>query len=93
MNSEPTGYECLDQLITSLRRDGRSADAATLHALLHESAWTTSSEMLGQLGEALRSIERDAASDASAPSLSPETKLHLDHCFELVQRAWPDFRR
>ena len=43
-------YAAVDLLIEELRTDGHKADADELHVLMHEMAWTTGSELLGELG-------------------------------------------
>ncbi len=58
MASKNVSYECFDELAASLRNDGLSDEADRLHVLLHEVAWTTGSEMLGELGQELKRIER-----------------------------------
>jgi hypothetical protein len=51
MGSDPqTGYECFDELIRRLRAEGHVAPADKLHRLPHEVAWTTGSELIGELG-------------------------------------------
>ena len=43
-------YATVDLLIEDLRASGHKADADELHVLMHEMAWTTGSELLGELG-------------------------------------------
>ena len=43
-------YATIDLLIEELRTSGHKADANELHVLMHEMAWTTGSELLGELG-------------------------------------------
>ena len=44
------GYECFDELIRRLRAAGSSDAARRLDDKLHGTAWTTSSELIGELG-------------------------------------------
>ena len=78
-----TGYECFDELTHQLRAEGCEETAGKLHALLHETAWTTSSELLGELGLAILDFER------SVSAVSPELKRRIETCMSLVRRAWP----
>jgi hypothetical protein len=80
-SSKRTGYDCFDELIRKLRAEGHPQPAARLHALLHETAWTTSSELLGELGLAILAFER------SSPAVSSELQALLDACMDLVRRA------
>jgi len=88
MATEAISYECFDELIATLRGDGLSDEAAKLHLLLHEVAWTTGSELIGELGQELKEIER------SGPSgLSRASEDKIEECFSMVFRVWPDFPR
>lgn len=70
MASEPVSYECFDELTASLRNDGLSKEADRLHVLLHEVAWTTGSELLGELGQELKRIELEGSPKRSTKSLA-----------------------
>src|SRR4051812_3895040 len=51
-NADPASdpfYVGIDKLIAALRADGRTAEAARIHELAHEMAWTTSTEFIGEL--------------------------------------------
>ncbi len=51
MSSAPQGgYECFDGLIRQLRGAGHTATADKLDIMLHRVAWTTGSELVGELG-------------------------------------------
>ena len=87
MSTTPlTGYESFDELIRQLRAEGHDEAAAKLHALLHEAAWTTGSELMGELGLAILEFER------SAPTIGSSLRRHLDACMSEVRRAWPDIQ-
>lgn len=58
MRGNPIGsvwdyYREIDELISLLRRHGGGEYADALHLLLHETAWTTSSELVGELDAVL----------------------------------------
>lgn len=88
MTSDTISYDCFDELIASLRRDGLSAEADRLHVLLHEVAWTTGSELLGELGQELKKIEQRGTAKPSG-----DTGEKITECFRMVFRVWPDFPR
>ena len=50
-------YQAVDDLIARLNAEGHSADAQKLNELMHGTAWTTSSELLGELMLALKNIQ------------------------------------
>ena len=81
-----TGFESFDKLIRELRAEGHDQSAAKLHELLHETAWTTGSELMGELGRAILAFER------SGPEMSPELQRRLDSCMRQVRRTWPDIQ-
>jgi len=60
-----TSYQCFDTLIAYLRSDGHSETANRLHELLHETAWTSGSELIGELGLAIQGFERTVAEPLS----------------------------
>lgn len=88
MASKAVTYESFNELIASLRSDGLSEAADRLHVLLHEVAWTTGSELIGELGLELKRIESEGSLKKSPKSL--ET---IEKCFRMVFREWPDFPR
>ena len=50
-------YQAVDDLIAKLHAEGHPADAQKLNDLLHGTAWTTSSELLGELMLALKNMQ------------------------------------
>ena len=51
MSSTPANsYAPFDELIASLRMDGLGPEADRLHELIYKVAWTTGSELLGEVG-------------------------------------------
>ncbi len=75
----------VDGAIRSLDGCGCTDEAARLRELVHETAWSSSSEMIGDIGLAILGI-RDSAADR----LSDEAASHLERCMEIVRRVWPD---
>jgi hypothetical protein len=83
----PITYEPFHQLIVSLRNDGFSKEADLLHAMIHKVAWTTVSELMGELGLAVNKIKRMRCS-----GLSEESKKNMGAAIEMVKRVCPDFK-
>jgi hypothetical protein len=50
-------YRAINNLIQSLAAKGFIEDSAKLNDLIHETSWTTSSELLGEVGLALRDMK------------------------------------
>lgn len=76
-------YEDFDRLVGSLRLQGLDEPADSLHALLHETAWTTSSELLGELGVKIREINKQYNKE-----LNPETKRQMRVCLSEIKKVW-----
>jgi hypothetical protein len=79
-------YEPFEVLIGSLRGDGLHQHADVLDHLLHKVAWTTGSEMIGELGQRVKKIQKEDFS-----RLSAETNSHLIQAINMVKTVWPDF--
>jgi hypothetical protein len=79
-------YAPFDDLIACLRRDGLSKEANLLDRLLHKTAWTAGSELLGELGLAVKRIRLEHADD-----LTEDCKDHISKSMEMVKRVWPAF--
>lgn len=58
-------YLAVDNLIVRLRSVGNIEEANKLDLLMHQTAWTTSSELLGELMLALKSMKGSYASDVA----------------------------
>ena len=67
-------YAAVTQLIDWLDREGHREDAQNLDGLLH-TAWTTSSELLGELMLALKNMKGD---------YSPELRKEIGACYEFA---------
>jgi hypothetical protein len=79
-------YEPFDKLINSLRLDGLLTESDLLLQLINETAWTTGSELIGELGKTITQIRRE-----NRASLSDDSKKHMRDAMEIVKRVWPDF--
>jgi hypothetical protein len=55
-------YESIEKLIIGLRACGKEAEANSLDTILH-AAWTTGSELIGELGLTLERIRVDLPED------------------------------
>jgi hypothetical protein len=78
-------YNYVDTTIGSLRHAGFADDADRLQFLLHKVAWTTSSELFGELGHALLAT-------AEKP-LPPEVGVQVSSCIAGVELIWPNIRQ
>ncbi len=88
MSGPVISYAPFEELIASLRADGLAGHADRLHRLLHGVAWTTGSELIGELGQALKDLARDHGN-----SFSDSTRVRMKAAFEMATRVWPDFPR
>jgi len=79
-------YDCFDDLIAQLRAAGHASAADRLDVMLHRVAWTTGSELLGELGAEILQFQR------SAPSVSAPLQRALSRSLGIVRRVWPDIR-
>jgi hypothetical protein len=55
-----------------------------MESILH-GTWTTSSELIGELGVAVLAIRKECR------SLSPDQKALVKQCLREVRKAWPGF--
>lgn len=67
-------YGAINILIEWLKRDGHLEDSQKLDTLMH-TAWTTGSELLGELMLTLKSMKGN---------YSPELRKEIDECFEFA---------
>jgi hypothetical protein len=74
-----------DELVTALRAHRLSAEAESV-ASLRSLAWTTSSEMIGELGLAVLVIER------SHNTVPADIREALGDCMKEVRKVWPDIQ-
>jgi hypothetical protein len=78
-------YARTDWLAQQLKQAGLPDAAGRLLHLLHGVAWTTSSELIGELGQALLSVRR-----LHAAELAPEVLAHLEAAIASARKVWPD---
>lgn len=78
-------YAFVDRVAVRLRVEGLVESADRLHALLHQAAWTSSSELIGEVGKAIIAVR-----GRSDHSVSPELARDLERCLAAVRKVWPD---
>ena len=69
-------YVAVDGLSEWLKREGHPDEGQELHTLMHETAWTTSSELLGELMLAL---------DKMKGKYSQELRAEINECREFAR--------
>jgi hypothetical protein len=85
MLPSPDGHDCFRELIQELRREHFDEVAEKIDFILNHIAWTTGSELVGELGAAIRDFKR------TQPVVSPSLRSALEQCARMVVRVWPDF--
>jgi hypothetical protein len=83
MTSTPS-YEPFERLISSLRGDGHPEEAQLIHDMIHKVAWTTGSELIGELGRAIARIRKQKLA-----GLSDESRRNMVEAMAMVRRVWP----
>ncbi len=86
MSAPVISYEPFERFIVSLRAEGFAKDAERLHYLIHNVAWTTSSELMGELGQEISKLRRE-----HGDSFSASTRDQMEKAFQMVLQVWPDF--
>ena len=79
-------YEPFERLIAGLRNDGLLKESDLLHHRIHKVAWTTGSELIGELGLSIRKIRKENINRLSADSIK-----NIEESMKIVKRVWPDF--
>ncbi|MBH9553057.1 hypothetical protein [Inhella gelatinilytica] len=82
--SEPISSQPFRMLAASLRASGFPAHGARLEAVL-DGVWTTSTELLGELGQVVLAVRRDCR-----PLTAPQQDW-VQQCLREVRKAWPGF--
>lgn len=82
--SAPISSEPFYALAVSLKESGFTAQSDRLDGPLN-GVWTTSSELLGELGVVVLAIRKECR------PLSAEQKALLRQCLREVRKAWPGF--
>lgn len=72
------------ELAVALKAHGRSSHSQRLEAVL-QGVWTTSNEMIGELGVVVLAVRHEC-------QLDPAEKALLEACATEVSKAWPGFR-
>lgn len=75
---------CFELLLRQAQRTGHAELADRLDFVLHQECWTTSSELLGELGQALLAFQR------GQPRMSSEVQFLVNRCLAEVRKTWPD---
>lgn len=78
VNSEP-----FHALAASLRESGFTAHSRRIDEILN-GTWTTSSELIAELGQAVVAARRECP-------LSAAQKTLVKHCLREVRKTWPGF--
>jgi hypothetical protein len=66
-------YKALDEIVVEMRETEHSPLADAIHSLMHEVAWTTGSELLGELRQLL-----NGALSVDAPSMPTRFRMKLE---------------
>jgi len=76
-------YDYLDSTVIEMLQAGLNKEAERLDFLLHKVAWTTSTELFGELGLSILKI-------LELPNLSPSIRSRLQYCIAAVRVVLPD---
>lgn len=79
-------YECFEELIRQLQTACHTATGQKLDFMLHRVAWTTGSELIGELGMEVLAFQQ------ATPAVGAELQNTLSRCMEMVRRIWPDIK-
>lgn len=79
-------YEPFDRLILSLRNDGLNRESEMLHDMIYQTAWTTGSELMGELGQSIKKIRKE-----NLNNLSDDSIKNMKESMQMVKRAWRGF--
>src|SRR5574341_1447834 len=77
----------LTRTIDGLGAAGFEEEAKELRGLAFDTAWTSSSEMIGEIGLAILRTQRRAAGGLPAEVVSA-----LESCMDHVRQVWPDIK-
>ncbi len=83
----PAAPDPFNDLIRDLGRDGLAAESSQIDQILHHTAWTTGSELLGALGLALQRLWPMVKGHCST-----RTKNDFKRSAKLIRAAWRPFR-
>jgi len=85
-SGESIDYECFEELIRQLEADGHTTTAQKLDHLLHRVAWTTGSELIGELGAEILAIQGETS------PMSAKLEDTVRRCMVIVRRVWPNIK-
>lgn len=77
--------DVFNRLIEQLRAEGYLEAAERLHFVRYEAVCTTGTELMGELGLAIRDFTR------TRPKMSPELRRRVKAARQRVRRVWPLF--
>jgi hypothetical protein len=80
------GYDCFRRLAKKMRLAGFSREAGLIDSRF-KTAWTTSSELIGELGSNILAFEKERRD-----LLDSELRHSIDECMAVVRKIWPDIR-
>jgi hypothetical protein len=87
MSSGPQiDYECFEELVRQLQTAGHTTTAQKLDYTLHRVAWTTGSELIGELGLEILAFQK------TTPEIGVELQGTISRCMVTVRRIWPDIK-
>jgi hypothetical protein len=84
MSGRQIDYECFEELMRQLQTAGHAAMAQKLDDMLHRVAWTTGSELIGELGLEILAFQKNT------PEGAVELQESIRRCMAMVRRIWPD---
>jgi hypothetical protein len=79
-------YECFEELVQQLQTAGLTTTAQKLDNILHRVAWTSGSELIGELGLEILAFQR------TTPQVRVELQDTISRCMTMVRRVWPDIK-
>ena len=79
--------DALSTAADGLRAAGFEEDARSLREVVFETAWTSSSEMIGEIGLAILRIQQRARG-----RLPKEVAKSLESCLHQVKLVWPKIK-
>lgn len=77
-------FPSLDKAVEVLRASGFYAEANALNTVAHYVAYTTSSEMTGEIGKKIRELQRSLGSRIPA-----QAAASLEEALSEIRKIWP----
>ncbi len=84
---DDTFPDVLSMAIGGLRAAGFGEDARSLQEIAFETAWTSSSEMVGEIGLAILRIQQRVGG-----RVPKEVAKSLEFCLRHVRQVWPGIK-